>query len=60
MNSPDFGIILLDAAKTEAALIWTSWPSWSHENPFLWAIPAMMVFGFLRAVRPAKRRTRRR
>jgi hypothetical protein len=58
MTTPNLGAILLDAAKTDLALIWTNWPTWSHDQPILWIFPALIAAGFVRSVWPKKRRTR--
>jgi hypothetical protein len=58
MTTPDFGTILIDAVKTDVVMIWTNWPTWAHDQPIIWVIPAVMVAGVVRSVWPKKRRTR--
>jgi hypothetical protein len=58
MDTPNFGAILWDAVKSDVAMIWSSWPTWSNEHPIIWVIPALMIFGVAGAVWPKKRRTR--
>ena len=58
MQTPNFGEILLDAIKTDVAIVWSSWPAWSHEHPIIWVIPAMMAIGVVRAFWPKSRRAR--
>jgi hypothetical protein len=57
MTTPDFGSILIDA-ETDAAMIWTNWLTYAHEYPIIWAIPAVILIGIVRAFWPKKRRGR--
>jgi len=58
MTTPDFSTILIDAVKTDLAMIWTSWPTWAHQQPLIWTIPVVLVASIVRFVWPKKRRGR--
>ncbi|WP_420366970.1 hypothetical protein [Curtobacterium sp. L1-20] len=55
MQSPNFGEILLDAVKTDITLVWAHWPTWSHDQPIIWVIPAAIVLSLAQSVRPKRR-----
>lgn len=55
MHTPDFGAILIGAIQDDVTLVWTHWPLWSREQPLLWIIPILFVFGLVRAVMPRRR-----
>jgi hypothetical protein len=49
MTTPNLGSILIDAAKTDAAMISTSRPTRAHEHPIIWVVPALILIGIVQA-----------
>lgn len=55
MQITNFGESLLDAVQADIVM---AWPTWSHEHPVIWALPAMALLGAAGTVWPKKSRIR--